>query len=386
MTALPRILLTVADLAPASGGPSRTVPGLARALAQIGVPVEILALESIDGSRPDPGVEVTYVAAGASRLRDVRAAGPWREAVRRRCNDGAIDLIHDAGLWLPIHHATAAVAAQLQLPRVVSPRGMLEPWALGHRSLKKNLAWQLYQRRDLNRAALLHATSAQEAEGFRKAGMRNPIGIVPNGIDLPADESPRGDPASPRRALFLSRLHPKKGLLDLVAAWAAVKPENWKVTVAGPDEGGHLAAVRREVSAAGLNSQFEFVGVVDDSAKWRLYRDAEIFVLPTYSENFGLVIAEALGSGLPVITTRGTPWKEIETEKTGWWVPTGADALALALREATTLPPGVLREMGGRGRRLVEARYPWRPQAERMVAIYLWLLGRGDRPDCVEVV
>lgn len=211
-----------------------------------------------------------------------------------------MDIVHDAGLWLPVNHVTASSACGCRVPRVVSPRGMLEPWARGHRATKKNLAWRLYQRRDLEQAALLHATSGQEAEGLRRAGLRNPIAIVANGIDLPNLVGPR-PPCSPRQALFLSRIHPKKGLLDLVRAWATVRPIGWKMTVVGPDEVGHLAEVQDAVREAGVEADFEFLGAIADGAKWPIYYHSDLFVLPTYSENFGLVIGEALASGLPVI-------------------------------------------------------------------------------------
>ena len=384
MNAPVRVLLTVADIAPASGGPARSVPGLARALADAGARVELLTLAPVEEEPTRPGVFTTFVRAAKSPLRDLRAMGPWRAQLRDRYATGGIEIIHDAGLWLPVNHATAAEATRLRLPRVVSPRGMLEPWARGHRSGKKDLAWCLYQRRDLASASLLHVTSVQEAENVRRAGLRTPIVIVPNGVDLPEIPSVRGS-GSPRRALFLSRIHPKKGLLDLVQAWALVRPANWVMVVAGPDEGGHLAEVKRAVRAAGLESEFEFAGPVDDRAKWVLYQDSEFFVLPSYSENFGLVIAEALASGVPVITTQATPWREIETERLGWWIPTGAAALAGALREATESAPSALVAMGVRGRGMVRERYSWPVAAGRMMAAYLWLLGRGERPAIIEV-
>jgi glycosyltransferase involved in cell wall biosynthesis len=380
-----RIILSVADLSPSSGGPSRSVPGLARALAQAGAKVEIVTLAPTDGDVPSTGVPTVFVPADKSRFRDLRAVAPWREQLQKRCAEGTVDIIHDAGLWLPVNHCTATVAKQFRLPRVVSPRGMLEAWAREHRSTRKAFAWRLYQRRDLGRAALLHATSPEEAAGLRAAGLKNPIGVVPNGVDIPQLTKPRPI-LSPRRALFLSRLHPKKGLLDLVQAWAAVRPADWSVIVAGPDEGGHLADVRKAVSTAGLEKVFDFVGAVDDSAKWALFRDAELFVLPTHSENFGLAIAEALASGLPVITTHGTPWREIATERLGWWIPTGAEALAGALREALALAPDVLVEMGARGRRIMKERYSWSSAAERLTGAYRWLLGGEDRPSYIDVV
>src|SRR5262249_26702926 len=140
-----------------------------------------------DGVEPNAGMPTTFVSTDGARLRDLRATRPWRKALRQRCDTGAIDIIHDAGLWLPVNHATATVAAQLGIPRVVSTRGMLEPWAVGHRPIKKNLAWQLYQRRDLDRAALLHATSTGELANLRAAGLKMPIAMVPNGVEIPLD-------------------------------------------------------------------------------------------------------------------------------------------------------------------------------------------------------
>jgi glycosyltransferase involved in cell wall biosynthesis len=380
-----RILFTVPDLSPASGGPSRSVPALARALARLGIHSEILSQAPPDGSPVDAGVPTTLVPADSSRFRDLRAVRPWRDAMHSRFAAGGVDVVHDAGLWLPVNHCTATTTSRLGIPRVVSPRGMLEPWALGHQPAKKKAAWQLYQRRDLARATLLHATSADELAGLRSAGLKNPIAMVPNGVELPAGLVPTEN-HPPRSALFLSRIHPKKGLLDLVRAWSVVRPNAWKMIVAGPDERGHLAEVQRAVREAGVESWFEFIGAVDDAAKWALYRSAELFVMPTYSENFGLVIAEALGSGLPVITTRGTPWREIESHRLGWWIPVGADALATALREATTLPADALGAMGRRGRDWVSAHYAWDALAARMGEVYGWLLGRRERPGCVDVI
>ena len=379
-----RILHTVADISPASGGPARSVPGLARALTQAGAHVEIVTLTPACGEPASTGVPTTFVPAPESPWRDVRVIGAWRAQLQSRLKAGEFDVVHDAGLWLPVNHVTATTLRRCRVPRVVSPRGMLEPWALGHRSAKKAIAWHLYQRRDLHRATLLHATSAPEAVSLRRAGLRNPIAVIANGIDLPGTAGTKSI-SGPRRALFLSRLHPKKGLLDLVQAWSAVRPADWRMIVAGPDEDGHLAEVRHAVQAAGLEQAFEFVGPVDNDAKWALYQGVELFVLPTYSENFGLVIGEALASGVPVITTRETPWPEIERHRLGWWIPTGGEALSSALREATTLPPEALAAMGARGADLIAKNFTWSAAAERMLAAYGWLLGRAERPAWIEV-
>jgi glycosyltransferase involved in cell wall biosynthesis len=154
--------------------------------------------------------------------------------------------------------------------------------------------------------------------------------------------------------------------------------------IAGPDEGGHAAAVARLVADLGLNASVELAGAVAGAQKAALYRSADLFVLPTFSENFGLVVAEALSFGVPVITTRGAPWADLETHGCGWWIDTGVAPLVEALRAATTLSDVERQAMGERGRVYVQ-RYDWNRIAEQTLALYRWVLGQGERPACVRV-
>jgi glycosyltransferase involved in cell wall biosynthesis len=253
---------------------------------------------------------------------------------------------------------------------------MLEPWALGHRRLKKKLAWWLYQRADLQRAAALHATADAEAAQFRRLGLRSPVTVIPNGIDVPnLQRSPRSEDGG-RTALFLSRVHPKKGLPLLVEAWAKVCPAGWRMKVVGPDENHHAAAVKTLVQRAGIADAWEFTAEVSDSEKWAAYKEADLFILPSHSENFGMVVAEALAAGVPVITTTGCPWEGILHHGCGWWVEPTVDRLALALQEACAQEPDKLLRMGQRGRRWMESDFGWNKVAQRMTALYEAVLGR----------
>jgi glycosyltransferase involved in cell wall biosynthesis len=173
-------------------------------------------------------------------------------------------------------------------------------------------------------------------------------------------------------------------LLNLVEAWAAVKPESWQVVIAGQDENGHQAEVEAAIRERQLQRDFSFVGPIDGPAKWDLYRSADLFVLPSHTENFGLAVAEALACGLPVITTRGTPWEDLATHHCGWWIELGAEPFAQALREATTLMDAERQEMGRLGHKLVADNYTWPAAARKMLAVYRWMLGHGERPECVE--
>jgi glycosyltransferase involved in cell wall biosynthesis len=262
---------------------------------------------------------------------------------------------------------------------------MLEPWSLRHRAWKKRLAWWGYQGRDLRGAALLHATSYMEADNLRALGLRMPIAVIPNGVEVPSAlaRAAHRPEERQRTALFLSRVHPKKGLLNLVAAWAAVRPPGWRVVVAGNDEGGHADEVAAAARAAGVGDAFVFAGQVEGEAKARLLVEADIFVLPTHSENFGIAIAEALAWELPVITTTGTPWAGLVSERCGWWVETGVDPLVGALREALALPDAERSAMGARGRAWVTRDFSWRGIGRQMQAVYAWLLQGGPAPPVV---
>lgn len=246
----------------------------------------------------------------------------------------------------------------------------------------------LFQRSDLDIARLLIATSLQECESIRKLRLSQPVAVIPNGVDLvtsrcASDEAPR-QPERVRSALFLSRIHPKKGLLNLVYAWAHLGQRGWRLRIAGPDEGGHLAEVMALARRLGISESVEYVGEVDGERKSAMYWDADLFVLPTFSENFGVVVAEALAHGLPVITTRGAPWADLETHRCGWWIDIGAEPLADALRAAMALGDEERQAMGDRGREYVR-RYDWNVIARDTVAVYSWMLGKGSRPECVEL-
>jgi glycosyltransferase involved in cell wall biosynthesis len=255
---------------------------------------------------------------------------------------------------------------------------MLEPWALSHRRWKKRLAWCLYQRADLKKAAALHATAEAEATQFRSLGLANPITVIPNGVDVPELERSPYSGQRIRTALFLSRLHPKKGLPLLVEAWAKIRPINWRMRVAGPDESGHAATVKELVRAAGLEKSWEFVGEIGDSQKWAVYERAHLFVLPSHSENFGMVVAEALAAGLPVIATQGCPWQGLENHSCGWWVASTVEALTHALQEAFATPDSELFAMGARGRSWMQAEFGWNMVAQRMTALYEEVFRRKD--------
>lgn len=385
MTSPIRVVLTVASLAAEHGGPSRSVTSLGAALAQRGVVVELVTSAPGPSEAPPVLPPEGLVPVRFARRPSARDAlggnSDLARALRTVLGQGSI--LHDTGLWLPSNHVAAAVARRTSVPFVVSVRGMASAWALRQGRVKKRLAWALYQRRDLRTARLLHATAQAEVEDLRRLGLRQPVAVVPNGVDVPAVARHDWGERPARRALFLSRIHPGKGLINLVRAWAQTRPMGWELVIAGPDADGHRAEVERLARELGVGEAIRFAGPIEDGEKWDLYRSADLFVLPTFSENFGIVVAEALAAGVPAITTKGAPWQDLETHRCGWWIDVGVEPLAAALGEATALTDARREAMGRRGRALVEQRYSWDHAAEAMAAAYAWLLGRGERPACV---
>ena len=384
----PTVVHVLASTRADHGGTSRSVPALCEALEAEGVKVHLVTVVPAEPTRdqepilPGGDVHVHRIEENTRLQRTLRS--PWQfyrrlwsvvEAVRP-------DVIHDHGAWLPSNVVAAWVARRADVPLVSAPRGMVTDWSLSHQMWKKRVAWHLYQKHVFRQASLFHATAPAEVDNLRMLGLTQPVAVVPNGVDLP--ETLPNDPApDAKRALFLSRLHPKKGLPMLLDAWAEERPDGWTLELVGPSENGHRAELEAQATNLGLDGEVVFAGPVDDADKWHKYAAADLFVLPTHSENFGIVVAEALASGVPAITTTGAPWQELETERCGWWTAIGTEALAQALREAVALSGEERLAMGRRGRALVAERYSWEHVAEQMRAVYAWLLGEGERPGCV---
>ena len=216
-------------------------------------------------------------------------------------------------------------------------------------------------------------------------GLRQPVAVIPNGVDVGPPPHREAHEAV-KTILFLSRVHPKKGLLDLVEAWARVRRPGWRIVIAGGDEDGYRAKVEALVRAGELQSDFEFVGFVDGARKQACFDAADIFILPTYSENFGIAVAEAMANELPVITTTGAPWQDLVEHRCGWWVAPGVQGVSGALNEAMECDPAELRKMGQRGRQLVLSKYSWAQIGSTALATSQWLLNQSlPKPAAVKV-
>ena len=277
---------------------------------------------------------------------------------------------------------------------MIAPHGSLDAWALRRSIWKKRLALIIYERKNLHYASCLHALSPREEEGFRTYGLRNPIAIIPNGI---ADDwlDSNGDAHAFRRRFglsnetrllfFLGRITPIKNLPMLVRAMSALKSDlaSWRLIIAGVNEFGHQPEVEALVKQLGLGAYVKFIGPLYGQDKRDAFAAADLFVLPSHSEGAPVAILEALGAGIPVLTTQAAPWRELITRRCGWWTKISEPAIRQALHEAIYTPREELRRMGQRGKALIVEKYTLSKVAEQTISLYNWLLGKGERPTFV---
>jgi glycosyltransferase involved in cell wall biosynthesis len=185
------------------------------------------------------------------------------------------------------------------------------------------------------------ATSMHEAKSIRDFGLNQPIAIIPNGVVLPHSSHSKFevslDKSRRKKILFLGRVHPVKGLENLLEAWAQTSIKGWTLQIAGPGDQNYINSLLHRAKKLSIQQKVEFIGPVPDANKENLFNNVDLFVLPSFSENFGVVVAEALSYGLPVITTTGTPWAELHDHQSGWCVEPTVAGLGYALNEAMVI-------------------------------------------------
>lgn len=359
------------------------MPALGDALASVGVDVQLVLPSPPGNAARVPiasSIRVTTVS-GRFDAEGIPLALPrLRPTLEELLVPGAT-VLHDHGFWRPTGRACAAVARARHIPLVLSPRGMLTRESLAQRRWRKAIALSLWGRRDLRTAAVLHCTSADEAQDLERLAPGVPRVVIPTGITLPERVALHPDDAPVRTCVFVGRLAPIKGLDAWLRAWARVRPRGWRFVLVGPDERGEHARLAALATALGIADAVEFAGPADDTAKWQWLASADLAVLPSYRESFGLAAGEALAAGVPVIATTGVPWPVLETHACGWHVP--PTQLADALADATQRTAADRHGMGQRGRAVIAEHYAWPAVASAMRAVYDWVLGRAPRPPAI---
>ncbi|MGI4830214.1 MAG: glycosyltransferase [Janthinobacterium lividum] len=374
---LPRWVSVVTHTDPRYGGLSTAVPRSGMAAMGTGlVDVSLAAFCVPEEHIAPPGYDGEHLSFWPA------ARGPWltSSSLRRRFSTliRAFDGVHIHGLWEASTAMASRTARSTGRPYIVSAHGMLEPWALANKRLKKLLYAGLVERNVVAHAACLHALTYAEAEQYRAFGARAPIAVIPNAVAVPPDLSSRlffsayPQLSGHRLVLFLGRLHPKKGLDLLAKAWSHISHSHpdAHLVLAGPDAEGTADRFGAVLEAAKLANTVTFTGMLDESMKWSALAAAECFVLPSFSEGLSMGVLEAMGAGVPVIVTRNCNMPEVLDVDAGWVIAPDAAELQQALEAMLGAEPQENRAKGAHGARLITNRYNARHVAQQTAEVY----------------
>lgn len=371
------------------GGVCSVVPELCMAVNRTGdYRMSLGGFCAADESLPQiPELDIMRFPSGWKNWANVFLLSQLRESIR------LADGVHIHGIWRE-HCALASwFARKLDRPYILSAHGMLDGWAVRSKRLKKGLYAALIERRNCAGATCLHALTRAEAGDYRRFGLRGPIAIVPNGISVPSDISPRPFfDAYPhlkdrRIILFLGRVHPKKGVDLLCRALPAIRRANSDahLVVAGPDCDGFQSQVEAMIAEAKMESHVTFTGMMRGDLKWSAFAACEAFILPSHSEGLSVAVLEAMGAGCPVIVTRQCNMPEVSERQCGMEIEPVEEEIAEAVTTFLDLPWERRHAMGINGEALVRERYLWPAIGAQMASLYRWASGAA-RPSNVEIL
>lgn len=329
-----------------------------------------------------------------------RPVGPtvfsYSPEMARTLSELSPDLAHTQGIWMARSLITLGWARRTRRPYLVTPRGMLDPWALRLSRWRKRLAEALFEKAHLHRATCIHALNEEEVHAIRAYGLRNPVCVVPNGIDMPPEidgDAPPWAGSVPDDAkilLYIGRLHPKKGLPHLLRGWATVRSHApalsrpWHLCIGGWDQGNHMGQLRELRAALGLEGSVHLIGPQFGAAKDAALRAASAFVLPSHSEGLPMAVLEAWAYRLPVLMTPACNLQPGFDAGAALRIDPQPASIANGLLSLFEMTQGEAAAMGSAGRTLVEARYTWEGIGSQMRAVYDWVLGGGSPPATVQ--
>ena len=300
------------------------------------------------------------------------------------------DVVHIHALWLPFIHRFVTLVQKKHVPIIWSVHGSLSPWAFRFKWWKKLPVWWLWQRHDIRLAKALHVTSVQEADWIKEYCFNVPIVDIPLGthgvcnmccseFKVSSSRMVEGgnvcsavNTTGPRikRLLFVGRVAPVKALPKLIEAWAKACLKQWELRIVGNGESTYVEMLKTQAEALGVGAQVHFVGPRYDEGLLEEYRLADALALVSETENFGAVVTDAMAHGLPVITSKGTRWSEVEEHQCGWWVDNDVDSLTKVLQSLGALSDAERAQMGENGKRLIQEKYTWPAVAKQMLVFY----------------
>ena len=376
-----KILHTISGLNISSGGPTSCTYNLIKGLRDEGIEADILTLMPRDDS--------DKIIADDSFIKalpnDARTPLVYSSNFRRYLSSHiGYDLYHANGLWTCPTHFTAEIAKKQNKPCVIAPHGMLYPQALQVSAWKKKIVSTVFQRKDLETASCLQATCMAELEHIRAFGLNNPVAVIPNGLVIDDSLEIRKTSNSVRRFAFVGRLNRIKNVDLLLSAWSKLgdKTRNCELLIIGDGDTAYKKELEEFATANKLNN-VRFLGFIMGKDLQKLVHSIDFQILPSKSENFGMVVPEALIQGVPVIASKGTPWSDLETFDCGWWVDNDIDTLISNLLIAINLSEQDRLGMGERGRTLVLRHYSIKSVSLRMKQLYEWLVYKNIKPEYV---
>lgn len=378
-----KIAHIISSLGKSCGGPSRSVYSTVRALRDSGVDVDILTYQDTINNNPNVSEE-DFV---RSVIYKKNMPFAYNADYKKLFTKDVYELYHTHAFFQYPSYIAVKYARKYNRPYIITPRGSLYPQALEISKFKKKLFLKFFLLEDLNQAAVIQATSKEEMLHIRNMGVKTPIAIIQNPIDIAISDSTIAPSPTKLRIGFIGRIHPIKNIENLLYVWDKLKLDSIEaeLVVIGDSHSScadYKEFLRKEQDRLGIKN-IVWAGFLEGEEKEKMLSTFSYLVLPSKSENFGMVVPEALIKGIPVIASKGTPWEELNTHNCGWWVDNDMETLAETIKKAIDTPESVRREMGKRGQELIKNSYSAEVVADKLTKLYNWILKKEEKPEFV---
>lgn len=371
-----KVLHTTPSLTLSNGGPTQSVFYTVKGLQIQGLKTDILTYQ------PDGNDNLISTEDFIVTLPKGVTSFAYSAAYKQYLKTHPYDLYHAQGIWQYPTYITAKTARKYNKPYIITPRGMLYPQALNVSKRKKQLFLKLFLLNDLNKAATVHVTCPEEMQHLRNLGVKSPIAVIPNPVNIP-EISLISTPDKIRLG-YLGRVHPRKNIERLLYVWHKLKMDNInaELIIIGDGDKQYMNFLKTEKERLNLRNVV-FTGFLSGKAKENVLNLISYLIVPSDFENFGMIIPEALIKEIPVIASKGTPWEELNTHNCGWWVNNDTDTLVTIIEKAINIPESERRKMGKNGRNLVMENYSKEVVAQKMNSLYKWILNDKEKPGFV---
>jgi glycosyltransferase involved in cell wall biosynthesis len=392
------VICVVQSMDPSFGGPPRAVMSLSQALSDQQINTHVLSADKyIPEFTNNFDPKVQFTSCGHIGPNFFRYSPKLKNKLHELASNKNNTVFYRRGLWKYPNFITGPIARRHDIPVMISPVGMLEPWAIQQSRWRKNLNSFLWEKKNLNSPkCVVHALRIGEAQNIRKYGVTNPIAIIPNGIDIPKlEEITMVQPKkifvkypflkNKRTISHIGRIHPVKGLVSAVKAWSnqSYKFPDWHFVIAGPAEKNHDKELQNLIDSLDISHSTSIIGPVFGEEKRELLAITNVFILASVMEAMSLALLEALSWSKPVLISTGCSFEEVETHNAGIITDSDEKNLARGIEYLLGLTDYERHALGVNGRILVEKKYNWDVVAENFIKVFKWMLKHQEKPDFV---